>query len=49
MSTPTLVIGLGGSGLKTATFVKKNMMEANKNELPKEMALMVLDLSLIHI
>jgi len=43
MSTPTLVIGLGGTGLKTATHVKKNVWESNKNQPPKEMALMVLD------
>lgn len=43
MLLPTLVIGLGGTGLKVATFVKKNVMEANKNQLPREMALMVLD------
>ena len=43
MSTPTLVIGLGGTGLKAATHVKKNLLEANKNRLPNEVALMVLD------
>ena len=43
MSTPTLVIGLGGTGLKAATHVKKNLLEANKNRLPNEVAIMVLD------
>ncbi len=43
MATPTLVIGLGGSGLKAVTHIKKNLLEANQNRLPNEVALMVLD------
>jgi len=30
-TTPTLIIGLGGTGLKVATFVKKSLMEVNQN------------------
>ena len=43
MSTPTLIIGLGGTGLKVVTHLKKNLLEANQNRLPNEVALMVLD------
>jgi membrane protease subunit (stomatin/prohibitin family) len=42
-TTPTLVIGIGGTGLKVATFVKKSLLEANRNQLPSGMALLVLD------
>ncbi len=42
MATPTLVIGLGGSGLKTVTHVKKNLMVVNNNQLPGVVALLVL-------
>ncbi|MBP1464451.1 hypothetical protein EYB53_001900, partial [Candidatus Chloroploca sp. M-50] len=40
---PTLVIGVGGTGLKVATYIKKSLQEANRNRLPERMALMVLD------
>src|SRR5688572_23649463 len=40
---PTLIIGLGGTGLKVTTFVKKSLMEANHNELPRRTAILVLD------
>lgn len=43
MATPTLIIGLGGTGLKAATHIKKNLLEANRNVLPRETAIMVLD------
>ena len=42
-ATPTIVVGIGGTGLKVATFVKKSLMEANHNRLPDRMGLMVLD------
>jgi len=40
---PTLIIGLGGTGLKVATFVKKNLLEANQNQLPPQVGILVLD------
>ncbi len=40
---PSLVIGLGGTGLKVVTFVKKGLLETNRNQLPDGMALLVLD------
>jgi len=43
IATPTLIIGVGGTGLKVATFVKKSLLEANRNELPERMAILVLD------
>lgn len=43
VANPTLVIGLGGTGLKVATFVKKSLLEANRNQLPRRMAVLVLD------
>lgn len=42
-ATPTLVIGLGGTGLKAATYIKKSLLEANQNQLPRGMAILVLD------
>lgn len=42
-ATPSLIIGLGGTGLKVASFVKKSLLEANQNELPARMAILVLD------
>ena len=43
IATPTLIIGVGGTGLKVATFVKKSLWETNRNELPERMAILVLD------
>ena len=43
VATPTLVIGLGGSGLKVATFVKKSLLEVNRNQSPERVAILVLD------
>lgn len=40
---PSLIIGLGGTGIKVATFVKKSMLELNQNQMPLGMALLVLD------
>ena len=40
---PTLVVGLGGTGLKAATYIKKSLLEANQNALPSGMAILVLD------
>jgi len=40
---PSLIIGLGGTGLKVATFVKKNLLEANQNQLPPQIGIFVLD------
>lgn len=42
-SSNILVIGLGGSGLKAATFVLKNVLEANNNQLPGGFGILVLD------
>lgn len=42
-AVPTLVIGLGGTGLKVATYIKKSLLEANQNQLPRRMAFLVLD------
>ena len=42
-ATPTLIIGIGGTGLKVATYVKKSLLEANRNRLPQRMAILVLD------
>jgi hypothetical protein len=42
-ATPTLVVGIGGTGLKVATYIKKNLWEANQNELPQQMDILVLD------
>lgn len=42
-ATPSLIIGLGGTGLKVASYVKKSLLEANQNELPARMAILVLD------
>ncbi|HHK60763.1 MAG TPA: hypothetical protein ENJ73_03430, partial [Desulfobacterales bacterium] len=42
-AAPSLIIGLGGAGLKVATFVKKNLIEINNNRLPPGMAILVLD------
>ena len=41
IANPTLIIGLGGTGLKVATFVKKSLLEANYNQLPERMAILV--------
>lgn len=42
-SSPTLVLGIGGTGLKAATFVLKGVMEANNNAIPNGFALLVAD------
>lgn len=42
-TVPTLVIGIGGSGLKAVTQVKKSLMEANNNVMPGGVALLVID------
>lgn len=42
-TTPTLVIGIGGSGLTAVTQVKKALMEANDNMPPMGVALLVVD------
>ena len=42
-ATPTLMIGLGGTGMKVATYVKKSLYEINGNRLPDQMAIMVID------
>jgi hypothetical protein len=43
MANPTLIVGVGGTGLKVTTFVKKTMLEINRNRMPLGMALLVLD------
>ncbi len=42
-ANPTMVIGVGGTGLKVATYVKKALLEMNRNQMPLGMALRVLD------
>lgn len=42
-ANPTLIVGVGGTGLKVATYVKKAMLEINHNQMPLGMALLVLD------
>ena len=39
-STPTLVIGIGGTGLKAATLIKKSILEANRNRIPPNVAIL---------
>ncbi|MEI8305527.1 MAG: tubulin-like doman-containing protein, partial [Chloroflexales bacterium] len=43
VAVPTLIVGIGGTGLKVATYIKKSLQEANRNRLPERMALLVLD------
>ena len=40
---PSLVIGLGGTGVKALTFVKKALLEINANRMPREVALLAFD------
>lgn len=42
-STPTLVIGIGGTGLKAATLIKKSILEANRNRIPPNVAILAVD------
>ncbi len=42
-SSNVLVLGLGGSGLKVATYVMKGVMEANNNSLPSGFSVLVAD------
>ena len=42
-SSPILVLGIGGTGLKVATYVLKGMMEANNNVIPSGFATLVAD------
>jgi hypothetical protein len=42
-STPTLVIGIGGTGLKAATLIKKSILEANRNAIPPNVAILAID------
>ena len=40
---PSLIIGLGGTGIKVLTFVKKALLEINNNRMPPEVALLAFD------
>lgn len=40
---PSLVIGLGGTGIKTATLIKKDLLEIGDNYLPGEVAIVGFD------
>lgn len=42
-SSPILVLGIGGTGLKAATFILKGVMEANNNAIPPGFAVLVAD------
>jgi hypothetical protein len=42
-STPTLVIGIGGTGLKAATLIKKSILEANRNQIPTNVGILAID------
>ena len=42
-ATPTLVIGLGGAGLKVATLILKGVKETNNNQPPRGFVVLVAD------
>ena len=42
-AVPSLVIGLGGTGLKSVTLLKRNLLQLNRNTLPEQVRLCVID------
>lgn len=42
-SAPSIIVGIGGTGLKAVTLIKKSIMEANQNQVPLNLSFLVVD------